>query len=189
LNTQISPTRVFSTQICKAQAILADFRPVKPRLGCPSGAHFVAKYVYMNTQQQKLLAIVRRHRRLLPKGWRVQFYDGRDDGVGLVDIGMTRLHGRLTVCDGFADYRQKRIVAPRPVSPYTAFVFLHELAHVVLGHLIKEHEHDAVEREATRWARKILRVAGIKGSLKRPRYRRWIKPPKLPRHRAIGRRW
>jgi hypothetical protein len=70
------------------------------------------------------------------------------------------------------------------VSPYTAFVFLHELAHVVLGHLIKEYEHDTVEREATRWARKILRVAGIKG-----RYRHWIKPPILPRHRAIRRRW
>jgi hypothetical protein len=40
----------------------------------------------------------------------------------------------LAVCDGFADYRQKRIVAPRPVSPHTAFVFLHELAHVLLRH-------------------------------------------------------
>jgi len=76
----------------------------------------------------------------------------------------------------------------RPVSPYTAFVFLHELAHVVLAHLIKEYEHDTVEREAPRWARKILRVAGIKGSRKQPRYGHWIKPPKLPRHRAIRRR-
>src|SRR5215467_11330989 len=125
----------------------------------------------MTTRQQKLLALVRRHRRLLPKGWRVQFYDGRDDGVGLVDIGMTRRHGRLAICDGFADYRQKRIVAPRPVSPYTAFVFLHELAHVGLRHLNKQNEHETVEREATRWARKILRDAGIKGSLKQPRYR------------------
>jgi hypothetical protein len=133
----------------------------------------------MSTQQRQLLAQVRRHRRLLPKGWRVQFYDGRDDGVGLVDIGMTRLHGRLTVCDGFADYRQKRIVAPRPVSPYTAFVFLHELAHVLLRHSTGKHE--TVERQASRWAAKIVRDAGFKLIVKTPRYRTWIKPPKPPR--------
>ena len=140
---------------------------------------FVAKYVYMTTQEQKLLAIVRRHRRLLPKGWRVQFYDGRYDGVGLVDIGMTRLHGRLAVCDGFADFRQKRIVAPRPVSPHTAFVFLHELAHALLRHSTGKHE--AVERQASRWAAKIVRDAGFKLIVKTPRYRTWIKPPKPPR--------
>jgi hypothetical protein len=133
----------------------------------------------MITQQQNLLALIRRHRRLLPKGWRVQFYDGRDDGVGLVDIGMSRLHGRLAVCDGFADYRQKRIVAPRPVSPYTAFVFLHELAHVLLRHNTGKHE--MVERQASRWAAKIVRDAGFQLSVKMPRYRTWIKPPKPPR--------
>lgn len=63
---------------------------------------------------------------------------------------------------GAADYCGKVLIVPRPVTRRAVHVFLHELAHIVLGHFEGKYTADyQAEAAAERWATAKMRAAGI----------------------------
>jgi hypothetical protein len=61
---------------------------------------------------------------------------------------------------GHCSIGRKHIVAPRPVTRRSLYVFLHECAHAHLNHVGKAPRH-VEEMQAEQWAQRTMRAEGI----------------------------
>lgn len=106
--------------------------------------------------------IIKRYR---PRGWRIVHTKRKDELAVKTRRAMARGATRALPHDapsiGECDPFVRKIYCPTIVDPLTLQIALHEIAHVLLSHLVTTFPTHQAEFEAERWSFEIMRQNGI----------------------------